>query len=145
MVSQKRPKGSANHVRMSLARPKDHGVTGAVPKSTKWCRATQPSLHIPANGCPDRRLPSPNLPAIISRTHRMVSPKRPERPRQQPTCPSAWCRRSVPRDRPTHVRMSLARPKDHGVARASRGRQRPPQSLLECAAPGRSSQCGTRN
>ena len=32
--------------------------------------------------------------------------------------PPAWCRRNVPRDRPTHVRMSLARPKDHGVGRS---------------------------
>ena len=93
-----------------------------------------------------------NLPAITSRTHRMVSPKRPERSDQpvawltnHMTPSPAWCRRSVPRDWPTHVRMSLARPKDHGVARASRDRQRPPQSLLECAAPGRSSQCGTHS
>ena len=38
------------------------------------------------------------------------------------------------------VRMSLARP----TKVSPRDRQRPPQSLLECAAPGRSSQCGTR-
>ena len=92
-----------------------------------------------------------NLPAIILRTHRMVSPKRPERSDQPEarltnhTTPSpAWCRRSVPRDWPTHVRMTLARPEDQGVTGVSRDRQRPPQSLLECAAPSRSSQCGTR-
>ena len=74
----------------------------------------------------------------------MVSPKRPTTPTATHVSP-AWCRRSVPRDRPTHVCMSLARHKDHGVAGASRDQQRPPQSLLECAAPGRSSQCGTHS
>ena len=71
--------------------------------------------------------------------------------RKRPTTPTAthvslaWCRRSVPRDRSAHVCMSLARHKNHGVAGASRRRQRPLQSLLECAAPGRSSQCGTHS
>ena len=87
---------------------------------------------------PDRTVaPTVGNPARTNpRTHRMVSP-RPERsdqpdarvyqthdPDSNPRAP-AWCRSN--------------RPKDHGVAGASRDRQRPPQSLLECAAPGRSS------
>ena len=64
-------------------------------------------------------------------------------PDSNPRAP-AWCRRSVPRDRLTHVRMSLARPKKTMVSlerpKIDRGHLK---SLLECAAHGRSSQCGT--
>ena len=64
----------------------DPGIAGA--SQSRPSGAEQPNLraHPDPNGCPDRRLPSPNLPAIISRTHRMVSPKRPERSDQPVVC-----------------------------------------------------------
>ena len=63
---------------------------------------------------------------------------------RKPRTPTARYRRSVPSEtEPTHVCLSPARPTNHGIAGASRSRQRSPQSHLECAAPGRSSQCGT--
>ena len=133
MVSLKRPnRGSPNQQGTTFS----HNL-----------RRYRQSVHAPSRIAPTVG----NLPAIILRTHRMVSPKRLERSDQPkhglPTTrhrPPHGVARSVPRDWPTHVRMTLARPEDQGVTGVSRDRQRPPQSLLECAAPGRSSQCGSR-
>ena len=64
---------------------------------------------------------------------------------RKPRAPNARYHRSVPSETSHTTCASLPTSHtDHGVAGATRDRQRSPQSLLEGAALGRSSQCGTR-
>ena len=123
-----------------------------LPSHRTWCRWSVPSEQLPnpPDGWYRRSVPNRGSPTMhdttAPHTHRMVSstvPTKHTTPTATHVSP-AWCRRSVPRDRPIDVCMSLARHKDHGVAGASRDRQRS-QTLLECATPGRSSQCESRN
>ena len=104
----------------NASQPTDHGVAGAFhlsscPKPTRWMvspkrpKRGSPTLH-------DTTTPH---------THRMVS-------------------QSVPSGSDLHLCANRCLLTDHGIAGASRDRQRS-QTLLECATPGRSSQCGSCN
>ena len=117
---------------VSPERPKvDQVVPSSSTLRTHSIRTVAPTVGYPTRSCP--RYPTHGIaeashdPDSNPRVSRMVSQKRPKG--------------SVnPR-----VHVVSQTQKNHGVAGASRSRQRPPQSLLECAAPGRSSQCGTHS
>ena len=88
-----------------------------------------PERPRPKSDCPDRRQPARDNLAHpshgIAETSRAIRPARSMAYQPHNTVP-----RMVSQKRPkglaTHVRMTLARPKDQSVTGVSRGRQRPP-------------------